>query len=162
LTDLSNQSLKVNFLVDGKSAKTLWIRFDAVARGIVVVSSRPIPYNHLITRDDLAVEQRELTRLGDFLEDPESVVGSLTKVSLQAGTPVALSSLRKPELVRRGDSVTLLVQGPTFLVSTAGRAKGSGSKGEQVTVENLTSKQIVHGTVVAEKTVRVSFLRGNQ
>jgi flagella basal body P-ring formation protein FlgA len=64
--------------------------------------------------------------------------------------------LQRPVTVRRGDQVMIVLELPGATVSAAGQALKEGRTGERISVRNLTSKTVVHGTVVNSTTVRVA------
>jgi hypothetical protein len=61
----------------------------------------------------------------------------------------------KARLVRRGQQVSLEVEGRGILITTRGRAHSSGALGDEVQVENLISGVMVRGVVQGEARVRV-------
>ncbi len=57
--------------------------------------------------------------------------------------------------MRRGQTVDLMIQRGSVQVRVAARALRDGALGDSITVENLSSRKIVHGTVMAAGTVAV-------
>ena len=57
--------------------------------------------------------------------------------------------------LRRGDPVTLVSGAGGIEVRMAGRAMGAAGVAEAVAVENLSSRRVVHGVVMANGEVRV-------
>jgi flagellar basal body P-ring formation protein FlgA len=55
-----------------------------------------------------------------------------------------------PELVRRGERVTLQAAGGTIAVQVEGEALAGGALGERVRVRNLATRRVVEGTVGGE------------
>ena len=76
---------------------------------------------------------------------------------MQAGEIVRQQDLKRPILVKRGDHVTVIARGNSFIVSTLGRARDGGSMGDSVQIENLQSKQTLRGIIVGERKVQVQF-----
>jgi len=157
---LSGLSLKLDFLSMGKRVKSQWVRVDAVAEAPVVIIKRSVPYGHVLRPSDVEIEVRQFDRLEGMFTAENEVIGSVAKRSLLEGEILTQRDLKEAMLVSRGDVVTLLVRGPAFLVSALGRARDSGSRGDAVVIENLDSKQLVHATVVGDKTVEVVMAGG--
>lgn len=162
LSRLEGASLKVDFLVNGRLEKSQWVRLSASARQPVLVLLRDIPFGEPVSRTDVRVEERDLERLEDYLTSPQELAGGVAKRPLRSGELVRSRDLRPATPVRRGEIVTLVARGKSFLVKTLGRARISGAQGDLIPVENLDSKQVVHATVVGEKTVEIHLDEGMQ
>ena len=160
VTRLSGLSLKIDFYSQGERVKSQWVHVDAVAEAPVVVAKKAVPYGQALRFSDLEIEVRQFDRLEGMFTTKTEVIGSVAKRSLQEGEILTQKDLKEAVLVSRGDVVTLLVRGPAFLVSALGRARDSGSRGDAVVIENLDSKQLVHATVVGDKTVEVVVAGG--
>ena len=61
-----------------------------------------------------------------------------------------------PRIIRRGDSVALVSRRGGVEVRVAGKALGDAGQDERVSVENLSSRRVVQGTVIAGGDVLVS------
>ena len=108
----------------------------------------------------MAIEVRQFDQLAGIFTNKNDVVGSVAKRSIQEGEILTEKDLKEAILVNRGDVVTLLARGSAFVVSALGRSRGTGSRGDAVVIENLDSKQLVHATVVGNKTVEVVIAGG--
>jgi flagella basal body P-ring formation protein FlgA len=60
-------------------------------------------------------------------------------------------------VVKRGHKVTLVIESPSFIITTLGEIKENSSVGSHVKVLNLASKKIISGTLTDENTVKVEF-----
>ncbi|HSR50118.1 MAG TPA: flagellar basal body P-ring formation chaperone FlgA [Acidobacteriota bacterium] len=157
LGNLSSVSIKLNLMLEGRLQRSQWVRASLSLERPVVVALRDLPSGHRITAADVGLEQRQMQRSGDYFSDLQAVVGTVTRRFSPAGQPLSGRFLHRPDLVRHGDIVTLLARGPSFLISTTGRAKGSGSMGEQIAVENLHSKKVVRAVITGSKEVQVNL-----
>ena len=59
--------------------------------------------------------------------------------------------------VKKGDRVTIVVESSTLRITAAGVAKGQGSAGEQIRVQNLINDKEIFAAVVDSSTVKVNF-----
>jgi flagella basal body P-ring formation protein FlgA len=76
--------------------------------------------------------------------------------TLSAGSLLSANDLVAQRLVRRGDSVALVSRRGGVEVRVAGRAMADAGENERVSVENLSSRKIVQGTVAASGDVLVT------
>jgi len=157
LVHLDQISLKLDFFVEGERYKSQWTRVALRARVLAVVTSRDVPYGYRLQSPDLVLREKELHRLDEFLTQIDGAVGNVTKRRLQAGEIVRRQDLKRPILVKRGDDVTVVARGNSFIVSTLGRARDGGSMGDYIQIENLQSKQTLRGIIVGERKVQVRF-----
>lgn len=121
-----------------------------VSRPVVVMAvSRP--RGATLSASDLALELRDLATLpGGYLTDPGELEGMSLRRAVQARAVLLPGHAAPPELVRRGDRVTLQAAGGTIAVQVEGEALAGGALGERVQVRNLATRRVVEGTVGGE------------
>jgi len=123
----------------------------------VLVLSRGIAAGEILDAADITTAQRDGARIaGAVLGDPAAAVGRVARRTLQAGSLLAASDLVAQRLVRRGDNVALVSRRGSVEVRVAGKALGDAGENERLSVENLTSRKIVQGTVSANGDVLVT------
>jgi flagella basal body P-ring formation protein FlgA len=61
----------------------------------------------------------------------------------------------KPELVQRGENVTIVYQAPGLMLAVRGKAKDGGAEGDMIDVVNLQSKRTVRATIIGRDRVAV-------
>jgi flagella basal body P-ring formation protein FlgA len=88
------------------------------------------------------------------LTDPAQAIGKRVKFSLAAGQPLRQDQLTAPQVIRQGQSVQLVFNGPGFTASNEGRALNNAAEGEVVQVRTL-SGVVVRGIATAEGAVQV-------
>ena len=152
---LSNVSLKGNLMLDGRLQRSVWVRVALSARQEVVVALHDLPRGHRIRPQDVQLAQRRLEKLGSYFSRTEAVIGTVLGRSLSAQEPIPARFVKRPLAVKRGDFVTVLARGASFLVSTTGKAKGSGAVGDRIAVENLHSEKVVRAVITGDKEVQV-------
>jgi flagella basal body P-ring formation protein FlgA len=76
--------------------------------------------------------------------------------ALSAGTVVRASDVIRPQLVRRGEPVTITLRDGGLSISTEGRALGSGAAGDFVRVVSLSTNRTLDGVVEGTGAIRVS------
>ncbi|MGW8180058.1 MAG: flagellar basal body P-ring formation chaperone FlgA [bacterium] len=162
VTRLNGLSLKLDFYSEGERLRSQWVRVNAVAEAPVVIAKQDVPYGQTLRRSDLQVEVRQFERLDAFFTTANDVVGNVAKRSLKEGEILTRKDLKEAVLVHRGDVVTLMARGPSFVVSALGKSRDSGGRGDSVMIENLDSRQLVYATVVGNKTVEVVVAGGSK
>lgn len=151
-------SLRLAVAVDGESQGVVtvsgWV--DNYAR--VVCAARQIARGTVLSEKDLRLDRVNLSKAPDRLVfNQKLVLGKRARTTIQTGQFIQQFQLETVPLVERGDMVRLLaIRGP-IQVSSLGIAKADGCAGDQIRVENVTSKKTVIGRVVNASTVEVLF-----
>lgn len=114
-----------------------------------------------------AVEPQDQLSASDFAEaamPPASAHGALglhdvagmeVARRLASGSIVRASDIIRPQLVRRGEAVTIVVRQGTLVISTLGRALTSGAAGAGVRVVTASTSRTLDGIVDGPGAVRV-------
>lgn len=76
--------------------------------------------------------------------------------NLPAGSIVRSSDLIQPQIVRRGEAVTLTLRDNGLIIVTAGRALGSAAAGAPVRVVALATNRTLDGVVEGSGAVRIA------
>ncbi|MEO0999211.1 MAG: flagellar basal body P-ring formation chaperone FlgA [Pseudomonadota bacterium] len=117
-----------------------------------LVATRPIRSRTVLGPADVAATDGHVP---GALVLPAEAVGLETRVALYAGRPVHPGDLGPPALVERNQIVTLSFLRGALAIRTEGRALDRGGAGERVRVMNLSSRQIVIGSVTGHQMVEV-------
>jgi len=122
----------------------------------VVVVSRPLLRGDTLQEGDIEMQRRDISRLGQrFLNDYSEFLGYRVRQAASVGKVLQASMLSIPELVKRGEKVTLLASGGGIEIRMVGEALSNGGKGAVIRVRNINSKRIVEGEVVSRGVVQV-------
>jgi flagella basal body P-ring formation protein FlgA len=123
----------------------------------VLILNRGIAAGETIALADITTAQRDVARIaGAALADPAAAVGRVARRTLSAGSLLAANDLVAQRLVRRGDSVALVSRFGWVEVRVAGKALADAGENERVSVENLSSRKVVQGTVATNGDVFVT------
>ncbi|ODN66563.1 flagellar basal body P-ring biosynthesis protein FlgA [Methylophaga muralis] len=124
----------------------------------MVVIARPVSANHVLTEQDLRIEQRDIGNLRQgYMASIAAVVGQQVKYSLGLGTVIQANHLRPLNVVRRGESIVLVASAGTMEVRMQGTAMADAGVGDRVRVRNLSSDRVVEGIVDSPGVVRVTM-----
>jgi flagella basal body P-ring formation protein FlgA len=123
----------------------------------VAVLNRSLRRGETIEAGDISVERRPRGSVpADAQKDATQFIGREARRALGAGSLVRQGDLIRPELVARGDLVTIVYQGPGLMLTLRGRATESGALGDTISVVNQQSKRVLQASVSGPGTVSVA------
>lgn len=141
------------------SAEKKWSIFTSAvikAYETVIVLSRPVRRGEIITRQHLAIEKRDVSKLrGDFITQAEQVENKQAAHNAQAGAILGSRSFVEPRLIKRGDKIIINSIQPAFAIRMNGVAMMDGTKGQLIRVKNENSGRIINATVIEPGLVSV-------
>ena len=122
----------------------------------VVVLRSPAPSGVPITADQLVVQTRDVgDAAGPTFSDPQALVGRVPTRALAPGVVPTEQDLSLGTPLRRGDPVVLVSRVGGVEVRVPGRALGPAQAGGRIGVENVSSRRVLRGRLVAEGTVEL-------
>ncbi len=149
-------SFDVDVVRDGASALTVPVVTEVSLIKRVIVARRAINRGAVVRAKDVAMAERQFTRLEDVgLTDLGAVVGQEARRFLDRGTLIGPRDVRPLPLVRRGRLVTVWNRSGPIVVKAVGKALDSGSYGQVVQVKNDRSGQTFYARVSGQQTVVV-------
>ena len=141
------------------NAEKKWSIFTSAVIKIyetVIVLSRPVQRGEIITRQHLAIEKRDVSKLrGDFATQVEQVENKQAARYTQAGAILGLKSFIEPKLIKRGDKIIISAIQPAFAIRMNGVAMMDGTKGQFIRIKNENSGRIINATVIESGLVSV-------
>lgn len=138
----------------------LYVTVSVVSRLPVWIAARPLPRGHIVTRDDIFLEERDVSRQAAYVTDAGALIGARLRTSVLAGTLLTTRLVEATALVRRGQTVTLAVTGGGVSIRMAGKALMDGALNQRIRVENLNSGRVVEGIVRSREMVEILVPRG--
>jgi flagella basal body P-ring formation protein FlgA len=126
--------------------KTLFYMKRALAKG------SPVSADDLGSRETY-VSENELI----YPRELRDVVGKVLKKDVAPGAVLTTLILDSPQVIRRGETVTIVGENKQLVIKTKGKAEDSGRVGEKIRVKNLSSDHEVVGRVSDNGTVVVEF-----
>lgn len=142
----------------GDGTERLHLRGAITETVTVATLARALSRGDAVAPEDIQIERQPRTRTTSVRTraDPRDFAGLQARRSLRAGQPVVVADFMKPQVVTRGDAVTLIYRSAVLQVSSRGQAMQSGSVGELIAVLNPQSKRTVHAVVTGPGRVEVS------
>jgi flagella basal body P-ring formation protein FlgA len=155
---MGHVTLPASVKVNGKQVRRLILSGWIDSFEEVVCASQPLTRGTILTPEDLSLEKRNVSKLpANVLRSSEFLAGKRLKRSVKEGTVFLANAVDVPPLIKKGDRVTIVVESSTLRITAAGVAKGQGSAGEQIRVQNLMNDKEIFAAVVDSSTVKVNF-----
>jgi flagellar basal body P-ring formation protein FlgA len=120
-----------------------------------VAVNRPVERGEVLQAADLTMLRRPKAQGAGFAA-PAAAIGLAARHALRPGQPLSVADLMKPEIVARGDAVTMVFQAPGIMLTLRGQAQDSGALGDSIGVLNLETKRIVQGVISGPGRVSVA------
>ncbi len=152
---LRNGQGTVTVACSGASAWRLFVPVRATHNVDVVVAANSLSRGQRIAAPDVRLHRSSSVTLPlDYVTRLEDVVGLTLTRSVPAGTVLVPGALDHPNLVARGDLVTLVAGSGGIMVKSAGTALEDAALTERVRVRTQVGR-VVEGVVEALNLVRV-------
>lgn len=136
---------------------TIYVQANVAVIGDYIASAVPLAPGQEIDASQLVTMQGDLAALpAGVANDMAQVVGASTMMSLPAGTPMRVDTLRRKPVVMQGQVVRVVSSGNGFQVASEGRAIGNAGEGQTVQVRTQGGAQ-VSGVARAGGLVEVAF-----
>lgn len=124
----------------------------------VIFSKRALRKGRCLQKEDLYKKTLEIKRIPTgALNNIDNVIGKTLTRSIIADVPIMDYMLASNPILKKGHKVNLIIESPSFIITTLGELKENAYVGETVKVVNTASKKVISGLLVDESTVRVSF-----
>lgn len=142
-------------------AEKPYLRKEITGR-LYTVSSVPVLKSavrsgDVITADDIEyIDIRNADLGGNIITDTQKLVGMTPRRGLSPLKPVSLNDIEQPVVVKKGDTVTMLLQSGALQLTTQGHALESGAAGEVVHIINKSSNKVIEAVITGPRTVSVA------
>ena len=140
----------------GERPWKVYVPVTVVTTSAVVVAAEHLPKGSLLTAEVLRLETRDVTRnRTGYYASIEAALGQRVVRPILKGRLVSPDMLAAENVIRRGQSVTLIVSTGGFKIQMSGKALIDGAIGQRIKVENTSSGQVVEGIVRSREHVEV-------
>jgi len=124
----------------------------------IVVTTRLLQKGTVLAEPDIKLVKRDLGNLSyGYFEDISSNVGMKLKRRTLAGAVLTPAMLKKPQVISRGQKISILAQSGRMQVRMTGKALANGAVGERIKVMNLKSSQKLEGVVTSAGVVEIDI-----
>ena len=150
-------------VVLGERQASLRVSGQVVETREVAVLARSLNRGETLSAADIAMERRPREAASaDAPSTPAGAVGQVAQRSLSAGAVLRAGDVAPPDLVQRGEAVTIVFETPGVSLSLTGLASESGRLGASISVVNPVSKKVLQATVTGPGRVSVGPARAAQ
>lgn len=123
----------------------------------VAVAARAIARGDTVRTADLSIERRARDLVpADAILDGTPLEGRVARRPLGAGSLMRPADLVRPELVARGDVVTVVYEAPGVNLTMRATVSAAGALGDTVAVTNPQSKKTLQAVVIGPGRVSVN------
>lgn len=134
----------------------VYVPVDVVVTADVLTAKRTLSRGHIVVAADLVTDERDVSRMNSgYLSDPDQVVGQRLKTTVLPGRVITPAMVEADNVIRRGQSVTLVVESEGININMAGKALTDGALNQRIRVENVNSGRVVEGIVRSREHVEV-------
>ncbi|QJE00920.1 flagellar basal body P-ring formation protein FlgA [Massilia forsythiae] len=139
------------------SSWTIFVQAQVSVKAEYVAAALPLAQGQPIEQGQLVLVQGDIASMpAGILTDMAQAIGRTPTVSLAAGTPLRVDTLRSKPVVQQGQAVRLVSSGNGFSVSAEGKAIGNAGEGQVVQVRT-PGGSVISGTAKAGGMVEVAF-----
>jgi flagella basal body P-ring formation protein FlgA len=143
---------------DGDAPWTVFVPGQVRLYREVVIASRPLKRDNLVTDDDIVLAERDVGLLNQgYLTSSQQAIGKkLTRALLpdQVLTPI---HVQLAEAIRKGDHVVISARSGGISVRMPGEALSDGAVGKQISVRNQRSNRVIKARVLGPGQVEVAM-----
>ena len=124
----------------------------------VIVAAKSLSRGDVLTKSDFKHVKYDMSKLpAGYIEDPAYGTGMELKRRLATGAPLTKSMMVKPDIVKRGQHVSIVARVGSMEVRTSGKALAHGAVGDRIRVLNVKSKKKLEGTVTPSGDIKVDI-----
>ncbi len=106
-------------------------------------------------RDVEMISIREAELDHDTVMHKDELVGMTARRIVLQGKPLKITELEAPQIVERGELVTMFVNHKGMRLSAQAKALENGAKGDVIRVSNISSSKTLNAQVIGQREVRV-------
>ncbi|MCB1720461.1 MAG: flagellar basal body P-ring formation protein FlgA [Alphaproteobacteria bacterium] len=123
----------------------------------VPVLRAPMKNGTVISASDLDfISLRAYGLNHDMILSADELVGMTPRRMITAGKPMTENDIEPPQIVERGENVTLVFNSGPLSLTAQGKALENGAKGDVIRVVNASSSKTLQARVIGEREVSVS------
>lgn len=111
---------------------------------------------HVIQENDIdTIPMRARDVTDDIVLSKDALIGMTPRRITLAGKPVKHIEVQAPQIIERGELVTMVFNGGGLSLTAQGKAMQAGAKGDVIRVVNASSSKTIQGTITGAKEVTV-------
>jgi flagella basal body P-ring formation protein FlgA len=107
-------------------------------------------------RDIDTISMRADTISNDVILDPQQMIGMTPRKISASRKPLTDNDLEAPQVVSRGDPITIVLKSGPMVLTALGKALENGAKGDLIRVTSAEGNKTLQAEVIGEKEVQIS------
>jgi len=155
-------SALASFPLDGNNRGTAIIRGRTHSISYVPTLNKNIPSGQVITAQDIdlvSVPTRRIDR--NIIRDKMKIIGMTPRRSLNTAEPIRSSDLERPQIIDRGQTVSILYRSGKISLTALGKTIKGGGLGDVINVMNTTSHKTLEAVIIGPNQVQVITPQNN-
>ena len=149
-------SFKVEVREKGSPARVFWGSARVRVFKEAVVALRPMKAKTKIKAADIKTAKVELIEASSAFASVDEIEGMVVKRPINAGAVIKREFVKKETVVKRGEAVSVMVEGPSIRIRSHGVAAEDGHKGAVIAVRTASGKE-VPGLVTGPGEIVIGF-----
>jgi len=142
----------------GKNTWKIYVQAEVAIMLDVVVADAMLERGQVVSEGDLKLESHDIGNLQQgYFDNTGKIAGMIARRTIKPGDLINTNMLKRAYMVKRGESVYLIVKTSGLQVQMKGKALGNATKGNTVRVKNMSSKRVVEGVATAPGIVTISL-----
>lgn len=122
----------------------------------IPVLNKAMQFGDIIRKDDLdsmMIPESQLRR--DYIVSADSLIGMTPRRAALAQEPLSVNNVEAPQLIKRGEFVTMIYNNGTLNLTTKGKALEHGTKNDIIRVVNTSTNRTIEGRVTGPKEILI-------
>jgi flagella basal body P-ring formation protein FlgA len=148
-------NVPIQIVVNGKFLRQVFVGYRVQRYAQTAVAARDLVPGTVLAPEDLLLARVVYT--GQPINGTQALVGRRVIGTVRAGSPIAIENTQIDQIVRAGNTVTLVVDDNGVSVVADVVARTSGGLGDRVSVYNPQTNKTLTGTVVGPDRVELNL-----
>lgn len=148
-----NVPIQVN--LDGRFLRQIFVGYRVQRYVQTAIATHDLVPGALLSASD--IKMARIVYTGQRTNGTEVLVGRRIIAALRAGAPVTIESTRVDQIVKAGNTVSLIVNNNGVRIATDVVARTSGGLGDEVSVYNPQTSKVLTGTVIGPDRVELNL-----
>ncbi len=135
-------SVTVTLIKSGVQVKRLWASARVRVYRTVIAAAVPLKVNSVISREHVKPVKAGIDEATEAANSLDDAIGMTVLRPMPAGAVVKKNYLRKRTIVKRGDTVTVVVESRRIRIKSKGVAMQDGWEGSAMTVRTASGREL--------------------
>jgi flagella basal body P-ring formation protein FlgA len=141
--------------LDGRFLRQIFVGYRVQRYVMTAVATHDLVPGAVLGEDD--VKMARIVYTGQPANGTQVLVGRRVITAMRAGAPITIEATRVDQIVKAGNTVTLIVDNNGVRVAADVVARTSGGLGDEVNVFNPQTNRVLSGTVVGPDRVELNL-----